>query len=204
MQIKMDGTWHIRSWRIPKWPSIARSVAVKLTPTRGRSCGPSSFAARPSSGLPVVTAPQSRGAGNGGRHHDEVTETFPTALTPTSVRHRRSDGDGRYGLRITQLGLKAIGVPALESGPERPTATPAATPRPGSKQARLIALLMQPNGKSIDELSQAFGWLTHSTRAVISRLQKSGHVVVRTKGGAGQSLYRIEAPAEATASDLDA
>jgi hypothetical protein len=121
----------------------------------------------------------------------------------------RSDGDGRYGLRITQAGLRAIGVPALASGLESepagatagPIATPepkpAATPRPGSKQAQLIAMLMQPNGKSIDELSQAFGWLPHTTRAVISGLRKSGHVVVRTKNDAGASVYRIEPAADA-------
>ena len=116
----------------------------------------------------------------------------------------RSDHDGRFGLRITEAGLKAIGVPALASGLEAGPwdDQPAATheqkpPRPGSKQARLIALLMQPNGKSIDELSQAFGWLPHTTRAVVSRLQKSGHVVVRTKAEAGASVYRIEPAADA-------
>jgi hypothetical protein len=128
----------------------------------------------------------------------------------------RSDDDGRYGLGITPAGLKAIGVPAQASGLESepagtaagPTATPepkpTAAPRPGSKQAQLIAMLMQPDGKSIDELSQALGWLPHTTRAVISGLRKSGHVVSRAKSDDGQSLYRIEAPAEATASDPDA
>ena len=75
----------------------------------------------------------------------------------------RSDHEGRYSLRITSAGLKAIGVPALASGLEAapgddqpaadisvvPIATPepkpAATPRPGSKQARLITMLMQPS-----------------------------------------------------------
>jgi hypothetical protein len=126
----------------------------------------------------------------------------------------RSDDEGRYGLRITSAGLKAIGVPALASGLESEpgddqpceaaagtavsTATPQQKPpRPGSKQAGLIALLMQPEGQTIDELSQAFGWQAHTTRAVISRLQKSGHVVIRTKGEAGVSVYRIEPAADA-------
>jgi hypothetical protein len=124
----------------------------------------------------------------------------------------RSGDDGHFGLRITVAGLKAIGVPALASGLEGepagttagPTATSAATPRPGSKQAQLIALLMQPDGKSIDELSQAFGWLPHTTRAAITGLRKGGYAVTRTKNDAGQSIYRIEAPGEATASDPDA
>jgi hypothetical protein len=143
----------------------------------------------------------------------EFVEEVPVGIDEEAWR---SDGEGRYGLRITPAGLKAIGVPALASGLEseqadtaaEPTATPepkpVAAPRPGSKQARLIALLMQPNGKSIDELSQAFGWLPHTTRAVISGLRKSGHIVTRAKSDAGQSLYSLEAPGEAKASDPDA
>jgi hypothetical protein len=106
----------------------------------------------------------------------------------------RSGDDGRFGLRITPTGLKAIGVPALASGLEQPTAKP---PRQGSKLAQLITMHMQPGGRSIDELSEALGWQIHTTRAVISRLQKSGHVVVRTNNDAGVSVYRIEATADA-------
>jgi hypothetical protein len=110
----------------------------------------------------------------------------------------RSDDNGRYGLRITSAGLKAIGVPALMSGLEQPTTTPQQKPlRPGSKLGQLITMLMQPDGRSVDELSQALGWQAHTTRAVISRLQKSGHVVVRLKNEAGQSVYRIEPAADA-------
>jgi hypothetical protein len=119
----------------------------------------------------------------------------------------RSDDEGRFGLRITEAGLRVIGVPALASGLEvapgddQPAAKP---PRPGSKLAQLITMLKQPDGRLIEELSQALGWQAHTTRAVISRLGKSGHVVVKTKNEAGVSVYRIEAPAEATASDQDA
>jgi predicted ArsR family transcriptional regulator len=88
--------------------------------------------------------------------------------------------------------LRAIGVPALESGLEQPSA-----PRPGSKLGQLITMLMQPDGRSVDELSQALGWQAHTTRAVISRLGKSGHVVTRSKNDAGVSVYRIEATADA-------
>jgi hypothetical protein len=116
----------------------------------------------------------------------------------------RSGDDGRFGLRITSAGLKAIGVPALVSGIEAepgtavPTTTPQQKPpRPGSKLAQLITMLMQPDGRSVEELSQALGWQIHTTRAVISRLGKSGHVVVRRKNEAGQSVYRIKPAAGA-------
>jgi hypothetical protein len=67
----------------------------------------------------------------------------------------RSDHDGRFGLRITESGLRAIGVPALVSGLEQPSA-----PRPGSKLAQLITMLVQSDGRSIEELATALGWLS--------------------------------------------
>jgi hypothetical protein len=110
----------------------------------------------------------------------------------------RSDDNGRYGLRITPAGLKAVGVPALESGLPSPPATPEPKPaRPGSKLARLIELLMRRGGQTIDDLSKELSWLPHTTRAVVSRLQKSGHVVTRTTGDYGRSVYRIEPAADA-------
>jgi hypothetical protein len=110
----------------------------------------------------------------------------------------RSDHGGRFGLRITSAGLKAIGVPALVSGLEQPTTTQQQKPpRTGSKLAQLITMLMQPDGRSVEELSEALGWQVHTTRAVISRLQKGGHVIVRTKTETGQSVYRIEPAADA-------
>jgi hypothetical protein len=64
----------------------------------------------------------------------------------------------------------------------------------------LIEMLSQPDGRTTDELSQAFGWLPHTTRAVISGLRNSGYAVSRTKNDAGQTIYRVEV----TASDPDA
>jgi predicted ArsR family transcriptional regulator len=58
-------------------------------------------------------------------------------------------------------------------------------------------MLMQPDGRTADELSEALGWLPHTVRAAISRLQKSGRVVVRTKNEVSQSVYRIESTPDA-------
>jgi hypothetical protein len=131
----------------------------------------------------------------------EFVEEIAVALAEKAWR---SGDDGRFGLRITSAGLKAIGVPALVSGLEAgpgtavPTTTPQQKPpRPGSKQAQLITMLMQPDGRSVEELSQALGWQAHTTRAVISRLGKSGHAVTRRKNEAGVSVYRIEPAADA-------
>ena len=120
-------------------------------------------------------------------------EEVPVGLSDEAWR---SGDDGRFCLRITEAGLRAIGVPVLKSGLEQPAVThEQKPPRPGSKLAQLITMLMQPDGRSVEELSRALGWQIHTTRAVISRLQKGGHVVLRTKNDAGVSVYRIEATA---------
>jgi hypothetical protein len=99
--------------------------------------------------LPVPRSVRTRGSALArvlqGLLRQGFVEEVPIGLADESWR---SDHEGRFGLRITAAGLRAIGVPALESGLEQPT-----TPRPGSKLARLIAMLMQPDGRSVEELS---------------------------------------------------
>ena len=42
------------------------------------------------------------------------------------------------------------------------------TTRPGTKQGALIAMLRRPEGASIAEISDAFGWQQHTTRGAVS------------------------------------
>ncbi len=44
----------------------------------------------------------------------------------------------------------------------------ASTPRAESKQSRLIAMLQQPNGATIDEIAKALEWLPHTIRGAIA------------------------------------
>lgn len=81
-----------------------------------------------------------------------LVEEVPVGLADEAWR---SGDDGRFGLRITSAGLKAIGVPALVSGLEQPATAPQQKPpRQGSKLAQLITMLMQPDGRSVEELSR--------------------------------------------------
>jgi hypothetical protein len=124
---------------------------------------------------------------------------------------RTEEEGGLIGLAITTAGLKAIGVEdepttahengtaaASESGgvAESPTA---ASPRAGSKQALVLALLSRSEGASLDELVAATGWLPHTTRAALTGLRQKGHPLVRTKGEVG-SVYRIRS--DTTPADL--
>ena len=122
---------------------------------------------------------------------------------------RRDDAGQGYALKLTAAGLKAIAVDegspdAIEPG-EAPqpqaknSASPGerglpgrvAIPREGSKLARVIDLLQRSDGATIPNLTEATGWLPHTTRAALTGLRKRGYAVIRERIGAGDSVYRI-------------
>ena len=100
----------------------------------------------------------------------------------------RGTGDGHgTTLVATDAGLAAIGiepkdtntapagatdVPTEEPAPDKPTETKAApkarTPREGTKQATLIAMLRAPDGATIEEIMAATGWQSHTVRGAMS------------------------------------
>ena len=65
------------------------------------------------------------------------------------------------------------------------------TPRAGSKLARVIGLLRRSDGATIPNLTEATGWLPHTTRAALTGLRKRGYAVVRERVDTKDSVYRI-------------
>jgi hypothetical protein len=60
----------------------------------------------------------------------------------------------------------------------------------------VIELLRRADGATIIDLTQATGWLRHTTRAALTGLRKRGYAVIRERIGAGDLAYRISgAPA---------
>jgi Protein of unknown function (DUF3489) len=55
----------------------------------------------------------------------------------------------------------------------------------------VIELLRRADGATIVDLTQATGWLPHTTRAALTGLRKRGYAVIRERIGAGDSVYRI-------------
>ena len=99
----------------------------------------------------------------------------------------RETGDG-HGVTLvaTDAGLAAIGIepedantapvcttdaPTEEPAPDAPTEPKAApktrTPREGTKQATLIAMLRAPDGATIEEIMAATNWQSHYADARI-------------------------------------
>ena len=58
--------------------------------------------------------------------------------------------------------------PAPETPSEPDAAPKARTPREGTKQATLIAMLRAPDGATIEEIMAATGWQSHTIRGAMA------------------------------------
>lgn len=74
--------------------------------------------------------------------------------------------------------------------PTDPVLPITATPRP-TKLARLVDLLVRPEGASLSEMCATTGWQAHSVRgALAGALRKKGHEI-RSEKTDGERRYRI-------------
>jgi hypothetical protein len=124
--------------------------------------------------------------------------------------HWRQDGNGWFvGLKITQAGLRAIGIGQEEDTAEAADSDDGARAlseadesasssallqraiQVGSKQAHVLSLLQRHGGATLDDLIAATGWLPHSTRAALTGLRQRGYQIARSKGDDGRSVYHI-------------
>ena len=130
---------------------------------------------------------------------------------------RRDESGLGFALKLTTAGLKAIAVgeereearePIGAPQPARPSGAKTVAdpynvdeddetrvPRKGRKLARVIGLLHRFDGATILQLTEATGWLPHTTRAALTGLRKRGYAVVRERAGVGYSVYRISGAA---------
>lgn len=66
-------------------------------------------------------------------------------------------------------------------------------PRSGPTKATMVQkLLSRPKGATLAEITDATGWLPHSTRAFMTGLRKRGHDLVRECRTSGETSWRIE------------
>ena len=127
----------------------------------------------------------------------------------------RETGDGHgTTLVATDAGLAAIGIepedanpapagatdaPTEEPAPDPPNEPKAApkarTPREGTKQATLIAMLRAPDGATIEEIMAATGWQSHTVRgAMAGALKKKLGLEVTSEKVEGRGrIYRLPA-----------
>jgi len=69
----------------------------------------------------------------------------------------------------------------------------ALSPRKGTKQEKLIALLRRKEGATIEQISRALAWQRHTVHGVLSATirKRLGINVVGTDNAAGARVYRI-------------
>jgi Protein of unknown function (DUF3489) len=161
------------------------------------------------------------------------------------IEHRGSRrGDNPPPLRITRAGLEAIGIEPEDAGDiwrdategarladaadveglarsgapadTQPDAAATRTPRAGTKQELMIALLKRPEGATVEQIAAATGWQHHTIRGAISGAlkKKLGLAVETTRnrevgpnatGAKGSStVYRITGSKPETGTKLAA
>ncbi len=129
------------------------------------------------------------------------------------VWRRDAEAGQAFALKLTAAGLKAVADRAdtkaapkdqQPSSPESKqkekimdeTIPPSrrandSAPRNGSKLAMVIGLLQRGGGATIVDLTDATGWLSHTTRAALTGLRKRGYAVTRERPEDGPSAYLI-------------
>lgn len=127
----------------------------------------------------------------------------------------RETGDGNgTTLVATDAGFAAIGIepedantapagaadarteePALDTPAGLEAAPKARTPRAGTKQAMLIAMLRAPGGATIEEIMAATGWQSHTVRgAMAGALKKKLGLEVTSEKVEGRGrVYKLPA-----------
>jgi hypothetical protein len=66
-------------------------------------------------------------------------------------------------------------------------------PQRTSKQASIVSLLQRGNGATLQDLSDATGWLPHTTRAALTGLRKKGYEIRKSRTDNGTTNYKIAA-----------
>lgn len=79
----------------------------------------------------------------------------------------------------------------------KPKATPADEGASLKKSTIVEQLLTRAEGASLEELTAATAWQSHSCRAFLTGLRKKGWAIARTKRDDGPTIWTGRAPASA-------
>jgi predicted Zn-ribbon and HTH transcriptional regulator len=161
--------------------------------------------------MPKITDMQSRLLAHAARRENGSFFPLPDAMThPPTVRRSiaaligrgwaksratmdddavaHMENDVHYGVFITAAGCAAIGVEEHRAEITEPSRAPDRT----TKAAMILALLLREQGATLAELTEATGWLPHTTRAALTGLRKKEHALEKSKRD-GTTSYRIVA-----------
>jgi hypothetical protein len=103
----------------------------------------------------------------------------------------RSPPEGDQPLTFAESDGTAAGASTAETAQAFPTPR---TPRAGTKLAKTIEMLRATEGATVAELSQAMGWLPHTTYAVLTGLRKRGYALTLDRSDAERASPTTRAP----------
>ncbi|WP_363830547.1 DUF3489 domain-containing protein [Sphingobium sp. LMC3-1-1.1] len=81
----------------------------------------------------------------------------------------------------------------LTTPASKPLTAKEASGQHASKIGLVLELLSRADGATIEQIVEATGWLTHTTRAALTGLRKKGHVIISEKREGASRVYRVEA-----------
>jgi hypothetical protein len=101
-----------------------------------------------------------------------MSKKISSQLRKSKAPARKPERSSKARRRVRSSNSSSV-LPRLKIA-ERTARNPdkAATVRPGTKQARVIAMLRAPAGATIDTISVAVGWQPHSVRGLLAGVIK--------------------------------
>jgi len=127
-------------------------------------------------------------------HADEAAPASSPEEVQPAAAEQAAPRRGRSGNRRTSAASPRTG--AGERGRKRAGRADASGPRGETKLDKVSAMLQRKRGATIAELMEATGWLSHTTRAVLTGLRKRGHVIEREAAKGKPTIYRITGSAD--------
>jgi hypothetical protein len=104
---------------------------------------------------------------------------------------------GEVPIRRSSKTAGAVSLAATKAGGEiirlvrrGGAAGPLSPPRPGSKLALVVHLLGRKQGASLGALTDATGWLPHTTRAALTTLRRRGYAIACERANQA-TTYRL-------------
>ena len=100
----------------------------------------------------------------------------------------REDGGRKIGLIITAAGRAAVATDtfptvSMPMSAKSTVLSPLIVPARATKTGTVLGLFRRNGGATLPELTDATGWLPHTTRAALTGLRKKGHAITKSKRG---------------------
>ena len=142
--------------------------------------------------LPIPTSVKARGAALNRALAALLKRGFASEATATSddATWRRDPDGRRIGLIITREGLAAIGVETQEAPDMKGSDAMTEKKRPAGKLGTILEGVERADGATLADLTDATGWLPHTTRAALTRLRQRGFDI-RLETNDGRKAYRL-------------